>query len=156
MDEIPQNDAIRLEMSKQTKISCLAAAVAVLALITFLSWMATSRGRFSATQSAERVYTLAQVEDYAGLVRLVSKSAQLTLEKEVATNGKISSWKILKTETGLVGRPSTIYVQTIRNGKEYVDVAVSRDSMFLEVIVEYPKADYDSGREDHVVRVIAK
>jgi hypothetical protein len=86
----------------------------------------------------------------------VTESGVLTLKKAAEVNGKISSWQIFRAETGLTGRPSGVYLQVTRSGKQFVDEVVSLENKRVAVVVENPKEDFDNGRYDHEVRVIAK
>ena len=147
---------VRLEMSRSTKVGC----AAVIGCFIFLAWLFTSiarsHGSGVARVSASRIYRLAQARDYASLQTLASPSALGTLQKAEQVNGMISGWQIIRTSTDITGRPSMVSVETTRDGKEFVDEVAMVDNVHAAVIVEFPKEDWEQGREDRVVRVIAK
>ena len=87
---------------------------------------------------------------------ILSASAEQTLRIAATLHGQIQSWRLIKSETGIVGRPSTVLVAVKRNDKDYVDLVVTVDNEHIAVVEEFTKEDWDAGREDKAIRVIAK
>jgi hypothetical protein len=96
------------------------------------------------------------IPSYAEINGLLSSSAEQTLKKAATLNGQIQAWSIRGIDTGIPGRPSTAFVDVRRSDKDYVDVVVTTDNRHIAVVVEFPKEDWESGRADRAVRVIAK
>lgn len=155
-EETSKGAPIGLEMSRRGKIGCVVSLVVLLLLAFALSSVLRSRGRETATATSNRLYSMAQARDYPNMESIGTKSVIQTLQKAEEVNGPIQSYQVLQTNTHLVGRPSEVQVEVTRKGQPYVAVVALLDNERVAVVIEYPKADFLAGKEDHAIRVIAK
>ena len=143
-------------MSRSTKIGCITVFVLAICAIFATISIERVRGRAEANKSALNIYALASASDYASLKNITTDSALLTLQKADQEHGRITAYKIVRTSTDISGRPSLVSVQVTRNGLDYVDDVAMVDNRRAAVIIEYREADWQAGREDRALRVIAK
>jgi len=151
-----QSEPIRLEMSKRSKLSCTLLVASGILLIVVACMIARAKGARDAASNIAHLYTSVAKAQYAEIGGFITPSVELTLKTAATYNGQISSFKVMKVEPGLTGRPTTVYMLVTRNGKEYVDVVGTLDNMRMAVVEEYPKEDFDNHRNDRVIREFAK
>ena len=143
-------------MSRKSKISCTLIIVVGIVVIVVASMMARAKGARDAESNISDIYASVAKAQYAEISGQITPSAELTLRTAATYNGQISSYKVMKVESGITGRPTTVYMLVIRNGKQYVDVVGTLDNSRMAVVEEYPKEDWESHRNDRVIREIAK
>ena len=136
----------------------LAAACCVILGFYALSMVLRARGSASARSTIEAVYTLVSAGDYTALGRdhLASASAVQTLKEAERVHGKLTHWRLISSDTHLVGRPTQSEVMVTRNSRDYVDVLALGDSVHLHIVMELDVADWKAGQYERAIRIIAK
>ena len=155
MDDQAQPQRIGLEVSKGAKVGCVAAIVVLFPTLLILNSRAVKNGKASSTAATLQLYRSASEHNFDAAKAVGSQSSILTLQKAEELNGPISTYVVTDTITHVTGRPSEVHVDVVRRGKHYIAVIASRDSKFVDVVIEAPKDEFDKGDDSHAVRVVA-
>jgi hypothetical protein len=134
------------------------AAASIFLLVYAVTFALRARGSASAQRTVETVYEQVKLGNYNTLGRdhLATASAIKTLQEAERLHGKLKSWKRLRSETHVLGRPTQVDLLVDRNGREFVDVLALGDSVHLHIVMELEFEDYKLGHYEKAIRVIAK